>query len=288
MKKSKDIVPKKLKELAICTPSRDGMFPINFVSCAESILQNIPDGWDIKYSLVRGTSDIVNARNAFLNKWYYESDTTAMLFLDSDVGFSGLDLKSFLEYSEIDGVDFIGGNYTKKTIDFSKVLQTASRWGTPEIDMKELVSASASYVSTGKHILYEEGRFKGLCEVDGIGMGCFLITRKTANKLFKWASQNMQKTKFTTFGDSVSGYALFNPVSSSSGNYGEDFSFCKRVKEAGLAIFCDPNMEFSHTGNWDFFGKFSHALDFFKKEKIKEVDMDGNKGENNNKGELKK
>ena len=291
MKKNKQIKPTlavKLKELAICTPSRDGMFPINFVSTAESILKDVPEGWDIKYSLVRGTSDIVNARNAFFNKWYYESDTTAMLFLDSDVGFRGSDLKKLLEYSEIDGVDFIGGNYTKKVIELPKILQTASKWKTPEIDMKELISASASYVSTGKHILYEDGKFEGLCEIDGIGMGCFLITRKTANKLMSWASENMQKTKFTTFGDACSGYALFNPVSSSEGNYGEDYSFCMRVKEAGLSIFCDPKMEFSHTGNWDFFGKFSHALDYFKKEKITEVNMDANKWSDNKTEQLKK
>jgi len=288
MKESKDVQPKKLKELAICTPSRDGMYPMNFVSSMESLLKVVPNGWDFKYSLVRGTSDIVNARNAFINKWYYETKSDAMLFVDSDIGFHGEIVSKLIEHSEKNGVDFIGGNYSKKTIELPKILQTASKWATPEIDMKELLSASASYVTTGKHSLYEDGELDGLCEVDGIGMGCFLITRKSANKLFKWASMNMEKTIFTTFGDPCSGYAVFNPVSNEKGNYGEDYSFCMRVKEAGLRIFCDPSMEFTHTGNWDFTGRFIEALKFFKNNNIEQVDMDANNWANKTNKELKK
>ena len=104
MKESKDVQPKKLKELAICTPSRDGMYPMNFVSSMESLLKVVPNGWDFKYSLVRGTSDIVNARNAFINKWYYETKSDAMLFVDSDIGFHGEIVSKLIEHSEKNGV----------------------------------------------------------------------------------------------------------------------------------------------------------------------------------------
>ena len=277
----------KLKKLAICTPSRDGMFPINYVSTQEGILKNIPEGWDVQYSLVRGTSDIVNARNSFINKWYYETDADAMLFLDSDMGFKHASLKKLLDASEIEGVDFICGNYVKKDLRIPNLLSCASKWD-GEIDIKELLSASGSYVSEGKHILYEEGEYDGLCEIDGVGMGCFLITRASGHKIFKWAEVNMEKTEFTTFGKPISGYPVFNSISNSKGNYGEDYSFCMRVKEAGLRIFFDPSISLTHTGNYDFYGKFADALAFFKKEKLSEVDMSPNNDIDNEVVQLKK
>lgn len=276
------------KKLAICTPSRDGMFPINYLSSQEAILNNFPKGWDVQYSLVRGTSDITNARNTFINKWYFETDSDAMLFLDSDIGFYAEDLAKLLKWSEVEGVDFIGGNYPKKTIEVANILQCANNWHTKEIVVQDLISASAKYVSEGRHSLFKEGTWEGLCQVDGIGMGCFLITRKSAKKLFDWAKKNMEKTFFHTFGTEVGGYPVFNNMSNEKGNFGEDFSFCKRVKEAGLNIFCDPTMKFTHTGMYDYYGRFEDALIYFKNQKETEIGWEKYKGDNNAEKELKK
>lgn len=270
----------KNKKLAICTPCREGMFPINYVASSHSILKNPPKGWDVEYSMVRGTSDITNARNALLNMFYYNSDADAMMFMDSDVAMYPQDLGKMIAHLDKEGVDFIGGNYCKKKFDFPLMLQTASQWHKKEIQVQDVLCASADYVSSGEHIFYQEGELEGLCEVDGLGMGCFIITRDSAHKLFKWAEKNLEKTTFHTLGKEVKGYGVCNHITTDEGNFGEDYSLCIRIKEAGLRIFIDPSVKLTHTGQYDWEGDFlkylEHKQALSKTEKKQDADNSTN------------
>tara|TARA_R110000822_G_scaffold20609_1_gene65944 strand:- start:1443 stop:2273 length:831 start_codon:yes stop_codon:yes gene_type:complete len=273
------------KKLAICTPTRDGMFPINYVSASHSILKNPPKGWDVEYTMMRGCSDITNARNSIINQWYFETDVDAMMFMDSDIAMFVKDLEKMLNWLDNPEVDFIGANYCKKVFHFGNFLQTASNWNKKEINPQDILSASSEYVSSGEHKLFDGTKLEGLCEIDGIGMGAFIITRQSADVLFSWAKKNLVKTKFYTLGKCVEGYGVYNHISNEVGNFGEDFSMCMRIKKAGLRIFNDPDMVISHSGTYDWDANFKHFLDYMQS---RTDDKGVNNVDDNNKEELKK
>jgi hypothetical protein len=255
------------RKLSIVTPTRDGMLDINYVEALMGTTKQLPNGWDMMPTLLAGCSDITAARNTLWNKWYYETDVDAFAFIDSDMGWRPQDVNRALELLEMVEVDAVGGIYPKKGIDldaFGKAIQ-AQMEQRGQVDMETALSASMDYTSTGGHNFYEEGYFKGLMQIDACGMGFFLITREKAKKLMDWAEANMEKRIFHTLGIEVGGYPVFNHLAKETGdNYGEDYSFCFRMKEAGMILYADPSMPFTHHGNHTFYGKFSDFFDTFK------------------------
>jgi len=61
------------------------------------------------------------------------------------------------------------------------------------------------------------------------------------------------------------GYAVFNHIRGEDGsNWGEDFSFCHRLRQAGVDIHLDPAVSIRHVGHTGFDGEFRAVLDLLK------------------------
>lgn len=266
------------KRLSIITPTRDGLVDINYTS---SLLasQKLIDDWDIEPTMISGASDIVNARNSLFNLWYYTTDVEACMFIDSDIGWNPEDLKRWLD----GGFSLMSANYPKKKFNpelfYSIAKELEKRDGV--VEFKKVLSASYDYVSTGQHHKVTEGDFKGMMITEGVGMGFFLIDREAADHLFNWAEENMTKTTFTSLvnrHEGLNGYPVFNHVSIPDfGNAGEDFSFCYRLKQAGLHIALDPRVRLRHTGTISFDGAFLdfvEAYEFMVEEKGEDFPSD--------------
>lgn len=250
------------KRLAIMTPTRDGLVDINYCSSMVESIKLIDD-WNISPSIISGASDIVGARNAMWNAWYYKTDVEAMMWIDSDIAWHPNDLKRWLSLE----CGVIAGNYAKKKFKPLSFLQSAEIFQAScgSVDPEQALRASYDYVSTGAHRNIISGEFEGLMTVDGIGMGFFLMHREAADILIKYADENWQdkKAKFYTLGQDnpILGYSLYNTIISEDGtSWGEDYSFCRRLKEAGITIFMDPNVPLRHGGYTVFDSNFSEQL----------------------------
>lgn len=257
---------KEKKKIAILTPTREGLVDISYSNSLIATMKLLGDEYDIQPTLVSGISDIVQGRNRLFNLWI-KSDADYCLWVDSDISWNPVDLKSMLDSP----CSVIAVNYPKKANDYKSFLQFASmlQQHTGEIDVEKALEASYSYTSTGKHNKYGEGEFKGLMSVGGIGMGFFLMHRSAAEPLLDWASTNMQKVNMATLtGKAIDGYPFFNHIvddeygdNGSLECFGEDFSFCKRLGYAGLKIFIDPNIRLRHSGYSVYDGKFSSFVE---------------------------
>jgi hypothetical protein len=253
-----------MKKLSVITPTRDGLVDINYTS---SLLasQKLIENWDIQPTMISGASDIVNARNALFNLWYQQKDVDACIFIDSDISWNPEDLKRWLDV----GYSLIGANYPKKKFNPKLFYQICSalerRDG--QVDFKKALSSSYDYVSTGEHkIVKVEGDFQNMMLAEAVGMGFFMIDREAANVFFKWAEENMEKTEFSTLTGTgfVTGYPVFNHLSKAGQHYGEDFSFCYRLKEAQLQLVLDPRVRLRHTGVASFDGCFNDFIEAYQ------------------------
>lgn len=249
-----------MKKLSVLTPTRDGLVDINYVRSLMAT-QAICEGWQIEPTMTTGNSDITKARNDLFNMWY-QSDVDACLFVDSDISWQPYQFKSWLdaEYS------LMAANYPKKQFNFEAFLKicNAMQIKNGHIEVGKALSASFDYVSTGEHRVIEGGDFHGKMMVRGVGMGFFYIDRDAADLLFEWAKKNMEPYKFHGIGGGkvYTGYPVFNHLNREDGKmFGEDFSFCQRLIEAGINPVIDPEMEVMHTGQTGFVGKFKDYTD---------------------------
>jgi hypothetical protein len=248
------------KRLAICTPTRDGLVDINYTASMVGSIKQIED-WDIEPSMISGASDIVGARNAMFNAWYYKTDVEAMMFVDSDISWHPNDLERMLSYD----CGVIAANYPKKSFKPMAFLQSATLFQTAEncVDPLQALRASYDYVSTGRHDLIIDGEFEGLMTVGGVGMGFFLIHREAAKILLDYAEETMHKVNFSSLDEKnpVEGYPVFNPlVTEDNFQFSEDFAFCRRLRDAGITIFLDPRVPLRHSGYANFDGCFQEQM----------------------------
>ena len=262
------------KRIAIVTPTRDGLVDINYTNSVFHTQKHLGDEYDIELSLISGVSDIVGGRNKLFNKWYYETDVEYLLWIDSDISFSPLDLKKMLDYN----VDCIGANYPKKKVDVKNLLQTASLmqqlYG--KIDAQSCLEASFDYVVGGQTNIHEGGELDGLGTCEMLGMGLMLLSRSGADKLVSWCDENMTKKKWPWLDKMIEGYGVFDPTENEDNeNLAEDFAFCKRLQQARVILYFHPKMKIRHTGMMAFDGDFSAVTELAKNAYASGLDMPG-------------
>jgi len=248
------------KRIAIVTPTRDGLVDMNYTNSVFHTQKILGKDYDVELSLLSGVSDIVGGRNKIFNKWYYDTDVEYLLWVDSDISYSPLDLKKMLEFD----VDVIGGNYPKKKIDVRTLLQTASLMQnlTGEVDAQSCLEASFEYVVGGQTNIIQGGDLDGLSTCEMLGMGMMLMKREGADKLISWCDKNMTKKSWPWNGKMIEGYGVFDSSVNSDGhNLAEDFAFCSRLKEAGIKLYFHPRMKIRHSGYMAFDGDFQQVVD---------------------------
>lgn len=260
------------KRIAIVTPTRDGLLDMNY---ALSLFHTakVLDEYEVEPTLLGGVSDIITGRNKLWNRWYYDTDVEYILWVDSDVSYSPLDLKQLLTYD----VEVIGGCYPKKGIEIPRLLKTAltmqKLYG--EVDAQKCLWASLSYVTGGQCDIYADTHpLGGLGLVDHIGMGFCLISRSGAKKLMDWAEKNMNPVKWDWYDKEVTGYGVFNPIDEDGQGYGEDYSFCIRLKKAGIPIHFHPKMKLRHSGSAQYDGNFHQVIQLAQDCKDAGIDLE--------------
>ena len=247
------------KKIAIVTPTRDGLVDINYTNSVYQTQKILGDEYNIELSLMSGVSDISAGRNKIFNVWYYNTDVDYLLWVDSDISFSPLDLKKMLEYD----VDVIGANYAKKQIDVKTLLETAALMQKLDgkVDAQNCLEASFNYVVGGSTSILKGGPMDGLATCETLGMGMMLMKREGADKLIEWCKENMTKKKWPWNDGFAEGYPVFDPwVNEQNENLAEDFAFCTRLKEAEIKLYFHPKMKIRHSGYMAFDGNFEEVV----------------------------
>lgn len=180
-------------------------------------------GFTIDLAHVSFCSILTKARNTLVQR-FMESDCTDLLFLDSDVTFTHEDIVRLLAIST--NKDVVGGIYPRKKAD------------------KNLI-ATVLFDENGNTNTDENG----LIEADCIPTGFMLIRRHVFEKLIanhpEWDYYDCEGREEQ---GPVKHSAVFDFSIQEGLYYGEDYTFCKRVRAEGMTVFIDPALEIGHFG----------------------------------------
>lgn len=170
-------------------------------------------------------------RNAMC-RMFLESDCTDMIFLDSDVGFEPGTLCRLAGYP----VDIVGAVYPHR--------------GDP-------LSFPVRYIGERTELNGEQraGWENPLLEVEGLPAGCLRISRNALETIAaKYpASVYTDMTGLLT-------HSYFEFSKERGGFNGEDWHFCATARDAGLQVWCDPEIDMTHTGTKVFKGNLGAHL----------------------------
>lgn len=199
----------------IAIPCMD-MVPVSFV---HSLLYLDKSEGDVSVVFESG-SLIYDSRNRLLQR-AIENNFDRILWLDSDMEFKA-DVMKRLSADLDEGYDFVTGLYTKRRPPFSPVIFK-------ECAIHQLQDGSLWPAA----VCYEDYPKDEIFEIEGCGFGCVMMTIDSAKKLINKL-----------------GRMPFMPVA----GFGEDISFCMRMKEAGIKMMCDSRIVFGHIGFKAFYG----------------------------------
>jgi hypothetical protein len=240
-------------KLLISTPCSQGMLYEQYVSSLLTCIsrassEGLIDGFQMHF---QGKESLIHRARDRAAMFMLEGGFDKLLTIDADVVWTYEDFKRIIMSDK----PIIGGVYPLKT--FPVVM-----------NFNPLPDKGAEFFSTGRGIdLDAFVKFKakyadenGLVEVRHLATGFLCMTREVFEKLG-------ETSDFYDCFDSSTGvtkrYMHFYESGVHEGMLeSEDWSICRRAREAGFPVFFDTNVTLAHVGNWEFrigqlFGKAS-------------------------------
>lgn len=175
-----------------------------------------------------GDSLVAHARNVCVAK-FLQSDCTDLFFLDADVG-AGVGAYTRLLTHR---VDMVAGVYRRKMDEESYPV----RW---KMDSERIIDPRT-----------------GLLAADAVPFGFVRISREMVQFMVDTLSDDWF---YTPLLPDVKVPCLFNTEVAYRQFWGEDFYFCRRVRETGHMIWVDPDIPLRHVGDKVYEGHLGNYL----------------------------
>jgi hypothetical protein len=202
----------------ICTPAYSGQVHATYaVSLADTLCLLRAHGIQVSTQISAGSSLLSAERNRLIEQ-FWNSDATHMLCIDADMGWPPQAVLAMLNEKR----DFICGVYPSRGNDKTFLFRPAKD--------------STGNIVQDRHLL-------GMLYVPA---GFLLLSRGCIGKMREAYPELRCEPKD---GDSQRRlFALFDTEVYENEYWGEDFTFCRRARDAGIQIWCDPLIEFDHAG----------------------------------------
>lgn len=212
--------------------------------------------------------DIVRVRNRFVWHFLHRTDATHLLFVDSDISFPLETITGMVGA----GRDFVACPYPRR--DTLDLLAVAKNGQNHELPPEALAYRYSMRIS--RDLQFEDG---GVCQIDGIGLGCALLSRSLLQRMWddnRWG-QYIDKLPDGSY---VEVRNLFGLLEDNGALLSEDFSFCKRMGFSGDKVFMylGPGSPVTHHGEWAYRGVVE-SFGFRRLQRQSEPQSDG--GSNN-------
>lgn len=240
-------------KLFVATPMYGGMAHGLYVKSSLD-LQNICTqyGIPIKFSFLFNESLITRARNYLVDE-FLRSDSTHLLFIDSDIHYSPQDVIALIALDK----EIIGGPYPKKAINWSNVAEGARK--NPDLPPGELENLAGEYVFNVVKGT-EQFSVSEPLEVLEIGTGFMLIKREVFPKMEAAYPELRYKPDHVGqahFDGSRYIHAYFDTIIDhgiSDRYLSEDYMFCQYWRKIGGKVWLCPWMKTQHVGTYAFTG----------------------------------
>lgn len=211
----------------------------------------------LKMYFLFNESLITRARNYCVDE-FMRSDSTHLMFIDSDIGFNAQDVLALLALSSDDSpYDVIGGPYPKKCIAWEKIKRAVDK-GFAETNPNNLEKFVGDYVFNpkGEQTSIPLGQPSEVLE---IGTGFMMIKKNTFLKFkeaFPQYSYKPDHVRTEAFDGSREIMAYFDCIidPKTKRYLSEDYFFCQKIQELGLKTWLCPWMQLNHVGTFVFGG----------------------------------
>lgn len=212
------------KKVFVGTPAYNGMVHVHYAMMLLD-MQKILElhGYEVIVRLPVGGSLLVADRNRLV-EMFWESNCDYMICLDNDLAFDPRYALRMLDTLISTDKQFIGGVY-------------------PSRDGKGF---------NFRPVNLEDGRIDqckdtGLLKMNYIPAGCMIFTREMI-AVMREAYPHLYYSPKDPRSDTESAYCFFDTEVWEGEFWGEDYVFCRRIREAGFDIWVDPTIVFNHAG----------------------------------------
>jgi hypothetical protein len=200
------------------------------------------------------SSDLPRVRSHASAIFLQRKEFTHLLGWDEDIAASVEQIATCLRGMLASGFDCVGAAYPHKAINWQRVAEAAARGVT---DPTQLEAAGVDLVY--RQLQAKSGTTeKGCIEVDGVGTGFFLTSRRCVEKM---ASEYAVSLTFTDDIDRVSQKLVGLYLETVSGKPEDpllmhDFKFCERWQNLGerVMLYVGPGAPLNHIGSYVFRG----------------------------------
>jgi len=205
-------------KLMIATPAYSGQVHVPYaISLAETSVLLNKNNIQINYNITTSGSLLVAERNRIL-QMFMESESTHLLCIDSDLGWPAQCVIAMLLADK----EFIAGVYPSR--------------GEKSFTFRPCIKEDESIVTEGN-----------LLKMEYIPSGFMLIKKSAIEKM----RAKFPELYFEPKHDSMKhakGWLFFNTEIWNGEFWGEDYTFCRKAREAGVDIWVDPLIQFDHAG----------------------------------------
>lgn len=245
---------KKPLKVMIGTPTIGGVVKTEFATTLTGTILDLKErGIGVRYVTVDG-ADVELARNYLSTLFLEDEACTHLLFIDSDMSFSG-DLCYRLMRV---GRGVVGAACPRRQMDLHLLEQ---RFHSGEKDFNAAMAFSMTYnVNLGTNKLTVRD---GLCEVESVGTAAMLIKKNVFRIMLDKGAASMKKNhdpgKFVGLTRGIGDF--FERVRGKKNLISEDLSFCQKWRnQCGGKVWAIVDQDVGHVGNMRFGVPYHHRL----------------------------
>ena len=199
------------------------------------------------------------ARNYLVDEFFSRSDSTHLLFIDSDIHFDAKDVLALLALD----VPVVAGIYPKKTISWTKIKNAILK--NPDIDPNQLEHLVGDFVFNVKKGTKQFNTTE-LVEVSEVGTGFLMIKREVFEKMNEtyWDILSYYPDHQTQHFDGSRKIMEYFPVmvdrpdnilgGDSFRLLSEDYCWSRLVSKLGIPLYIAPFLKLGHCGTYEFKG----------------------------------
>lgn len=246
--------------LLVASPIYDGAAP-GYVRAVLALAMRARDiGLTIDFAFTRYQPDIARARNN-LTHIFWRSDFTHLLFIDDDVDFAADDILSMLAaMAERPDCAILGAAVPRRTIAWGQVARAVTQ-GLARDNPADLAKYGGSFALRFADPK-AQFRLNELVELEKLGTGLMLIRRDVIDLLVEHHGALAYRTndeERAAYGLAEEVCGLFQPAIDPDTRLLEacDYSFCRRARDTGFAIFLAPWVATAQSGPATFAAKLA-------------------------------
>jgi hypothetical protein len=210
-----------MPKIHFMTPCYGGQITeVCFSSYLQWTILALQNNLDFQIDTLSNESNVNRARNSCAAK-FLAGDATHLMFVDADIQFNATDIVKLVAHDK----DIVGGIYPQKTLPPKMVVNTL-----------------------------DNARTEGdLIEVGTLGTGFMLVKRTVFEQMIQAGAQKYTDAIGLSSIENDNQYDFFNCTIDSNGRYlTEDWSFCRKWRELGGAIWADTTVALAHVGYYRF------------------------------------